>query len=57
MLLTILAAFAQEESRALAENAKWGIRKRFEAGIPKRTYIFGYTFDKQVNYAFVPEQA
>ena len=41
MLLTILAAFAQEESRSLSENAKWGIRKRFEAGIPKRTYIFG----------------
>ena len=57
MLLTILAAFAQEESRSLSENAKWGIRKRFEAGIPKRTYIFGYTYDKQGNYVIVPEQA
>lgn len=53
----ILAAFAQEESRSLSENAKWGIRKRFEAGIPKRTYIFGYTYDKQGNYVIVPEQA
>ena len=57
MLLTILAAFAQEESRSLSENAKWGIRKRFEAGIPKRTYIFGYTYDEQGNYVIVPEQA
>ena len=29
MLLTILAAFAQEESRSISENTKWGIRKRF----------------------------
>ena len=57
MLLTILAAFAQEESRSLSENAKWGIRKRFEAGVPKRTYIFGYTYDEQGNYVIVPEQA
>ena len=57
MLLTILAAFAQEESRSLSENAKWGIRKRFEAGIPKRTYVFGYTYDAEGNYVVVPEQA
>ena len=57
MLLTILAAFAQEESRSLSENAKWGIRKRFEAGIPKRTYVFGYRHDEQGNYIIVPEQA
>ena len=29
MLLTVLAAFAQEESRSISENLKWGIRKRF----------------------------
>ena len=30
LLLTILASFAQEESRSVSENVKWGIRKRFE---------------------------
>ena len=34
LMLTILASFAQEESRSLSENCKWGIRKRFEKGIP-----------------------
>ena len=32
LMLTILASFAQEESRSLSENVKWGIRKRFEKG-------------------------
>lgn len=35
MLLTVLAAFAQEESRSLSENQKWSIRKRFEEGDPR----------------------
>ena len=37
MLLTVLAAFAQEESRSISENLKWGIRKRFEQGISRWT--------------------
>ena len=57
MLLTILAAFAQEESRSLSENAKWGIRKRFEAGQEKRTNVFGYRFDKERNYVIEPTEA
>lgn len=31
-LLTLLASFAQEESRSISENVKWSIRKRFEKG-------------------------
>ena len=34
LLLTLLASFAQEESRSISENVKWSIRKRFEQGIP-----------------------
>ncbi len=34
LLITLLASFAQEESRSLSENIKWAIRKRFEQGIP-----------------------
>ena len=57
MLLTILAAFAQEESRSLSENAKWGIRKRFEAGQEKHTTVFGYRFDEARNYVVEPTEA
>ena len=34
-LLTLLSAFAENESRSLSSNMKWGIRKRFEAGTYK----------------------
>lgn len=43
LMMTILASFAQEESRSISENIKWGIRKRFEQGIPNgRKPVFGY---------------
>ena len=42
MLLTVLAAFAQEESRSLSENQKWSIRKRFEEGDPRWHLLYGY---------------
>ena len=32
LMLTLLASFAQEESRSLSENIKWAIRKKFEQG-------------------------
>ncbi|MBR1560623.1 MAG: recombinase family protein [Clostridia bacterium] len=56
MLLTILAAFAQEESRSLSENVKWGIRKRFEAGEARLKRMLGYGIaDGQ--YVVIPEEA
>lgn len=33
MILTLLASFAQEESRSVSENMKWRIKKDFEKGI------------------------
>ena len=42
MLLTVLAAFAQEESRSISENLKWGLRKRYESGIGRWTPVYGY---------------
>lgn len=44
LLLTILASFAQEESRSISENVKWGIRKRFREGTstPRNKRVFGY---------------
>ena len=42
-LLTLLAAFAENESRSLSSNMKWGIRKRFEAGTYKGAMApYGY---------------
>ena len=35
LLLTVYAAFAQEESLSISENMRGGIRQRFKLGIPK----------------------
>ncbi len=42
MILTIMASFAQEESRSISENVKWGIRKRFEAGHEVKVPLYGF---------------
>lgn len=57
MLLTILAAFAQEESRSISENTTWGIRKRFEKGTTRWCKLYGYTKTEKAEYEIVPEQA
>ncbi|MCH3999347.1 MAG: recombinase family protein [Lachnospiraceae bacterium] len=57
LMLTLLASFAQEESRSISENIKWGIRKRFEQGEPHsspRTY--GYAW-KEKKLIVIPEEA
>ena len=56
LLLTLLASFAQEESRSISENVKWGIRKRFEQGIPNgHKAPYGYEWDGEM-YRIIPEQ-
>ena len=57
MLLTIMAAFAQEESRSISENVKWGMRKRFEAGQELPMPIYGYKHTKEKMYVIIPEEA
>jgi len=43
LMLTILASFAQEESRSISDNVKWGIRKRMQQGITNNPRgFFGY---------------
>jgi len=42
MILTVLAAFSQEESFSISENLKWGIRKRYEMGELRWTQLYGY---------------
>lgn len=44
LLLTLLASFAQEESRSISENVKWAIRKRFKEGISNSRRLYGYTW-------------
>lgn len=42
LLLTVFAAFAQEESYSISENMRKGIRQRFKLGIPKVSKVYGY---------------
>lgn len=60
LMLSLLASFAQEESRSISENCKWGIRKRFQSGeigvANKR--LLGYRYDEeQEKYIIIPEEA
>lgn len=57
MLLTVLAAFAQEESRSISENTIWGIRKRFEEGVTRWCRLYGYEKNENGEYQIVPEEA
>lgn len=42
LMLTILASYAQEESRSASENRKWQIRNDFKSGKIGSITIFGY---------------
>lgn len=42
LMLTILASYAQEESRSVSENQKWRVKRNFEAGIPWNGRMLGY---------------
>ena len=60
LMLSLLASFAQEESRSISENVKWGIHKRFksgEIGVANK-HILGYQYDEaQKKYIIIPEEA
>lgn len=57
LMLTILASFAQEESRSMSENIKWAIKKGFESGKPhSSSRAFGYEWDGG-QYQIVPDEA
>ena len=49
VMLSILASYAQEESRSVSENCKWRIRKRLENGeVVSLRYLYGYNIKKGV---------
>ncbi len=56
LMLTLLASFAQEESRSASENCKWRIRKMFEQGRPVNGNMLGYRLKDGLIYV-VPEEA
>ena len=57
MLLTIMASFAQEESRSISENVKWGIRKRFEEGKEMKVPLYGFYHTKDKLFLIKPDEA
>lgn len=57
LLLTLLASFAQEESRSISENVKWGLHKRMEQGIVNQnSCAYGYRWEED-HMVIVPEEA
>ncbi|UWG95974.1 recombinase family protein [Dehalobacter sp. DCM] len=59
LLITILSSQAQEESRNLSENTRWGLVRRFENGIMSINHnkFMGYTKDENGDLVIVPEEA
>ena len=57
LMMTILASYAQEESRSASENQKWRIRRGFERGeLINLRFLFGYKIEKG-RVAVDPEKA
>jgi len=56
LMLTILASFAQEESRSVSENCKWRIRNNFKDGLPHGFSILGYRLNGDT-LEIVPQEA
>lgn len=59
LLFTVLSSLAQEESRNTSENTRWGIRSKFQKGIPHiNTVTFlGYDKDEAGQLVINPKQA
>ena len=56
LLLTLLASFAQEESRSIGDNIRWGVRRRFRQGIPNgHKAPYGYTWDGEM-FRIIPAE-
>lgn len=53
LMMTILASYAQEESRSASENQKWRIRANFKAGLPWNGTLLGYRIE---NGVYVPKE-
>ena len=56
LMLSLLASFAQEESRSISENTTWGQRKRFADGKASVAYKRFLGYDRGPNGGFVVNQ-
>jgi DNA invertase Pin-like site-specific DNA recombinase len=56
LMLSILASYAQEESRTVSENVKWRIRKQYKEGKPTGCTVFGYKIFCG-DFTIIPEEA
>ncbi len=59
LLFTILSSLAQEESRNISENTRWGIQRRFQQGVPhiSTTNFMGYDKNAEGQLVVNPDQA
>lgn len=59
ILTTILSSLAQEESRNISENTRWGVIRRFENGkmIVNHNKFMGYTKNENGDLVIVQEEA
>jgi len=56
LLLTLMASFAQEESRSVSENCKWRIRSGFKEGRASTCTMMGYRLRKG-SITLIPDEA
>ena len=57
LLITILSSQAQEESRNISENVRWGLRRKNERGDLTVRRMFGYRKGADGKLYIVPEEA
>ena len=57
--LTIMASLAEEESRSISTNTKWGTRKRFKEGNVRlnTNQLWGYRYDSEGNVQIIEKEA
>ena len=57
--LTMLASFAQEESRSISTNIRWAIRNRMKEGTQKivTSSLLGYDTDEDYNMVIIEQEA
>ncbi|MDD4803119.1 MAG: recombinase family protein [Syntrophomonas sp.] len=56
LMLTILASYAQEESRSVSENCKWQVRNGFKKGKANNMTLLGYRYINK-ELVIIPEEA
>ena len=59
LLFTIMSSLAQEESRSISENCRWGIRTKFKQGVMhlNANHFLGYDKDDKGNLVINEAQA